>query len=614
VAIPTNINKEHLLNAIAKIDQEGVPSDAGSHYYDLVFRDKRYPPKLVISYGNLYANGSILDRSSFPGGNGTQCFRILEANGFTIEKKRMGYYQELRKFLAQASTSDLKTLGYVQTYQGLDVSVSFGQGNPARVPWIAFLADGQTVMHGIYPVYLFYKDKNLLILAYGVSETNQPNSSWNLSGAKDINTYFGEAGLGKPVRYGKSLVFKVYSTPGELDEDRVESDLDTIIRHYKDNLPETIQSEPNAMFDYQQFVTKCKEVNFVASEHLCLRYIASLLTKPFVILTGLSGSGKTKLALTFSKWIAESESQICVVPVGADWTNRDPLLGYSNALEKGRYVLPESGALQIILEASKPGNESKPYFLILDEMNLSHVERYFADFLSAMESGQAIKLHSDPEPKDALPQSISLPKNLFIVGTVNIDETTYMFSPKVLDRANVIEFQVTASEMNEFLKNPRKMVLGNLVGAGRNYAKAFISAAGNVNSIEGTLFLTGALMEFFNLLKKTGFEFGYRSASEIQLLATVLKKLKPGLSENEIVDIAVMQKLLPKVHGSRRKLEPVLKIFGAQCSKNGEGIQAILDASQDPEPSVVKYPLSLSKIRRMYKGLLDNGFTSYAEA
>jgi len=131
-----------------------------------------------------------------------------------------------------------------------------------------------------------------------------------------------------------------------------------------------------------------------------------------------------------------------MVSVGADWTNREPILGYPNALESGKYVKPDNGVLDLILNAELDPN--KPYFLILDEMNMSHVERYFADFLSAMESTErTISLHPEGEEWDDcdVPASLILPQNLFIIGTVNIDETTYMFSPKVLDRANVIEFR-----------------------------------------------------------------------------------------------------------------------------------------------------------------------------
>lgn len=217
-------------------------------------------------------------------------------------------------------------------------------------------------------------------------------------------------------------------------------------------------------------------INFSASgliysNHLIYRFTSSLLTKPFVILTGLSGSGKTKIAQTFATWISESKEQYTIVPVGADWTNREPLLGYPNSLDRNHYVLPESGGLKILIAAfhnyrdnGEDISKCKPYFLILDEMNLSHVERYFADFLSAMESGDHIKLYADGkrswkidangnyDPQFHVEQQIKLPPNLFIIGTVNIDETTYMFSPKVLDRANTIEFRISDDDMESFFK------------------------------------------------------------------------------------------------------------------------------------------------------------------
>ncbi|MBK8513667.1 MAG: hypothetical protein IPL56_15755 [Saprospiraceae bacterium] len=137
-------------------------------------------------------------------------------------------------------------------------------------------------------------------------------------------------------------------------------------------------------FGIYPLIDSLKKAGLKISNEIVARFTASLLTKPFVILTGLSGSGKTKLAQAFAMWICEDENQYCIVPVGADWTNREPLLGFPNALEREKYVKPDNRVLDLIIEANK--NENKPYFLILDEMNLSHVERYFADFLSVMES------------------------------------------------------------------------------------------------------------------------------------------------------------------------------------------------------------------------------------
>lgn len=478
----------------------------------------------------------------------------------------------------------------------------------------------------------------------------------------------------------------------------------------------------NEEFNYDRFHQDCQRANLIFQSELCLRFVASLTSKQFVILTGLAGSGKTKLAISFANWITDtniyssstkffigeeiksnrvsylviasdrisvtleqSESgtkvslpydliyewiesiksndftletsprkiresveittkfslqlnsfethlksaafhlisktsnsnkkrSVCVVAVGADWTTREPLLGYPNALVPKKYILPENQILQLVIDAMN--DPLNPYFLILDEMNLSHVERYFADFLSAMESGEAIPLHSGESDWDGIPPSIKLPENLFIVGTVNIDETTYMFSPKVLDRANVIEFRVTEAEMRQYLNSNAKLDLESLRARGASMAASFVALATDSELIAtNTDQLRDELLKFFVELKKSGAEFGYRSASEINRFVAVVNKLEPGWSQAQIMDAAIMQKLLPKVHGSRKKLEPVLKKLGelslhdpsvfADYIKNGESTIA---------SEKIKYPVSMEKIGRMYRALLENSFTSYAEA
>jgi 5-methylcytosine-specific restriction protein B len=368
--------------------------------------------------------------------------------------------------------------------------------------------------------------------------------------------------------------------------------------------------------DYKTFHQKSKESGLTFTEKNLCRFISSLLTKPFVILTGLSGSGKTKLAQAFAMWICESKVQYCIVPVGADWTNREPLLGFPNALIDNDYKKDEYGVLKLIIDAND--NPDKPYFLILDEMNLSHVERYFADFLSVMESKSKISLHSGNEDWNSVPPEIGFPKNLFIIGTVNIDETTYMFSPKVLDRANVIEFRVTIDEMENYLQSNSFMNLDKLEGLGAAMAGNFVEIA-NDDTLEAsdTEELNKSLMNFFSELKKTGAEFGYRSASEILRFAGVVNKIEPTWSMAVIIDTVIMQKLLPKVHGSRRKLEPVLKTLGQLCLEDGQKFDDLLITKTEIDfkyLSKIKYPVSLEKILRMYDNLISNGFTSYAEA
>ncbi len=375
------------------------------------------------------------------------------------------------------------------------------------------------------------------------------------------------------------------------------------------NIPEDFKSNN---FKHSLF-----NAGLLFQEKLITRFISSLLTKPFVILSGLSGSGKTKLAQAFAQWICQDDSQYCMVPVGADWTNREPLLGYPNALKPDEYIKPDNGSLDVIMQANK--HPELPYFLILDEMNLSHVERYFADFLSVMESKGEISLFAEGTVNNGVPAKLVLPSNLFIIGTVNIDETTYMFSPKVLDRANAIEFRVTKNEIETFFANRKEVNMDKLKTQGASMAQSFMKMAERREFVEQDLAETHkTLVSFFEQLKKTGAEFGYRSASEIIRLINQLTVIDTDLQANAKLDIAIMQKLLPKLHGSRRKICPVLITLGGFCVDNAkvENIEkgVFLAEDFDFESDGVIFPISLEKITRMYKGAIENGFASYAEA
>ena len=349
-----------------------------------------------------------------------------------------------------------------------------------------------------------------------------------------------------------------------------------------------------------------KQTGLIYDDSLIKRYVAALQTKPFVILSGLSGSGKTQLALAFAHVICDDLSeQLCFVSVGADWTNREPLLGYPNALKKDQYEKPENGVLDIILRAAE--NEDKPYFLVLDEMNLSYVERYFADFLSTMESDTEIAFWTVPD-KD-VPMSIKLPKNLFIIGTINVDETTYMFSPKVLDRANVIEFKVTEEDMKTYLENHIAVDIEESDSMAADMASCFVEVAKD-KITQPDAKIAKVLLDFFKTLKNVNAEFGYRTANEIYRFIGFAKNL--GLTDAEAIDAAIIQKLLPKLHGSRKHLNEPLKKLWELCLNQDVNLPLTEDCVADSK--TCKYLLSADKILRMYKAAVNNGFTSFAEA
>jgi hypothetical protein len=378
-----------------------------------------------------------------------------------------------------------------------------------------------------------------------------------------------------------------------------------------------IESKPtHAAIDHELLV-KCIEMFSSASlkvdvDLLC-SFASSLLTKRFCILTGLAGSGKTKLAEAFAMWLCESPQQYRIVAVGADWTSNENLLGYADALQPGQYRAPVNGVLELLLRAQ--ADTEKPYFLILDEMNLSHVERYFADFLSAMESDNApLSLHGvdaglalPSAPGGTVPAKLPLPHNLFIIGTVNVDETTYMFSPKVLDRANVIEFRATKDQMAAFLDNPTGVELKALKEQGVPFASAFLARAkadadvATLTDKDGNPLnaqLKSDLIAVFSALESAGVEFGFRTAKEIARFMVIHKELSgEDWVYKDALDAQVLQKLMPKLHGSARKLECVLKALADFAA----------EANRD-------LPLTREKIKRMQSRLERDGFTSFAEA
>lgn len=241
-------------------------------------------------------------------------------------------------------------------------------------------------------------------------------------------------------------------------------------------------------------------------------------------------------------------------------------------------------------------------------------------FLSVMESKEKFKLHSSETPLTGqgnieVSNEFRWPENLFVVGTVNIDETTYMFSPKVLDRANVIEFRIADTEIKEFLKVSKNIT--SIAGMGAGMGNSFVGIAKNETKATKSKDLNTVLLDFFKELQILGAEFGYRTASEIEVLFAKVDIINPAYSEkkNEKVDFAIMQKLLPKLHGSRRKLLKTLNLLAKKClrdeqenifNERGEAIIA--------EDNSVIYSLSFEKIARMYKNAIDNGFASYAEA
>lgn len=354
--------------------------------------------------------------------------------------------------------------------------------------------------------------------------------------------------------------------------------------YYKENIEiKTILGERYLYMIKEKF--DFKDLPEVLKTDFARRYITSLLAKPFVILTGNSGTGKTRISKQFAEYLEwesdEGKKNWVIIPVGADWTDNTKILGYYNPLaEDGNGKYEKTKIVELIEEANR--HKEIPYFVILDEMNLSHVERYFSDFLSHMETPDT------PFELEGYTRRLDYPENMFVVGTVNIDETTYMFSPKVLDRANVIEFKPQKEDV--FKVFSAAGTVGKMVPVNDGSAQAFLKLAKEIRTgkfavdedlthyytdVDGDFtgsnldYVEGVFSDIYEIVQKYDFEFAFRTVKEIRNYIAAAYELleKTEFNLNQIIDEQLLQKILPKIHGNKKEIGQMLEELTGLCDK-----------------------------------------------
>lgn len=264
--------------------------------------------------------------------------------------------------------------------------------------------------------------------------------------------------------------------------------------------------------------------NIIRDIHLNL---TSIEDKHFVILNGISGTGKTKLCNIYANAVYglkydDDNPYFTVIPVRPDWIDSTSLFGYYSNIEN-KYIKTEF--LEMILVALK--EREKPHFIVLDEMNLARVEYYLSDYLSTVESKKSIRLHL-VEDEEEIPQNIEIPPNVYILGTVNVDETTHSISDKVLDRA----FVMTLSDVD-------------------------LDGYWNRLNLENKEILKDSFNTFKQLHKillPYELHFGYRTLDEMIRKINANNNLPKDLQiiNSEILDTVICEKILPKIRGDER--------------------------------------------------------------
>ena len=374
----------------------------------------------------------------------------------------------------------------------------------------------------------------------------------------------------------------------------------------------------------------------VYSQETLSAFVLALQTRRFVILSGISGTGKTQLACAFAEIVSSAlgvADNIAVVAVQPDWTDHHGLFGHENVLS-GRYQ--RTATVRLIQRASVAYSMAQaekrpppPFFLVLDEMNLARVEHYFAPVLSAIESRQPLRLHEHVEPLDDVPSELEIPPNLCIIGTVNVDETTYMFSPKVLDRAFVLE--LSDIDLVSFGSRPITSQDGDLLLREAPLPLVALSRSSAEDWEQFGRMRQGALRhqvtDLHRLLGDDGRAFGYRVAGEIARFVALAEDFgcDTDAELTAALDLAILMKVLPRIHGAQQEIERLLqRLLQFACSGSiGEsrGGTELLDRWRPdrgrllslPDGLPAKLPRSASKLYRMLLRLRQRGFAAYIE-
>lgn len=395
----------------------------------------------------------------------------------------------------------------------------------------------------------------------------------------------------------------------------------------------------NLITFYNLFVKMLNQHNAVPKYR---PYITAIKSKPFLLLAGISGTGKSRIVRELARacWYEHTEEynehkpkNFEMVQVKPNWHDSSELIGYvSRVSGKSEYIIGDF--LKFVVKAWN--DPDVPYFLCLDEMNLAPVEQYFAEFLSVMESRKNVsgkivtdaivkkskddwyrvlisELTNDKKLQDQfLNEGITIPQNLIVVGTVNMDETTFSFSRKVLDRAMTIEMNkvdLMAGLTNRH-ENIGKIEFADIIGKAVEGVDVYAAHKGVCDKAITYLKSINAALD------KTPFKVAYRTRNE--LLLYVVNNLS-WKTDDELEDFVIARaldeitcmKILTRIEGDETKVSANFLDNLGNAIKSGlvEIDKDLLQANKSHKGDAYQ-PISLDKLDEM-KERLKSGYTNF---
>ena len=346
-------------------------------------------------------------------------------------------------------------------------------------------------------------------------------------------------------------------------------------------------------------------------------YVTALRTKPFVLLVGVTGVGKSRLPVLVAE---ATHGMATVLPVRPDWTSPAETLGYVDL--RGRFR--PGPVLRAVRAAS--GSVEAHHILVLDEMNLGRPEHYFAEVLSRMEQ-RAPDGTSPPLLSDEVGGgwgAVGLPPALGIVGTVNVDESAHAFSRKVLDRAFVLELaprDLSVWETAHAEPASERWPLGAWMPRATR-----LGTLGDVTDADREIMTRAAkvIADTSVLLAPAGLEVGYRVRDEVVLFTLHASEVRDAFrtrdgSSVDPLDVALLLKVLPRIDGARVPARrAVYGLFGWASSGQpldergaSDAVERWIDGGRPDALPSGRFPRTAARLARIVEGALDDGVASF---
>ena len=560
----------------------------------------------------------------------------------------------------------LETYPSVAKRPSLQVTWSVGKGNWAKVPRVALLDNRETTttQQGVYCAFFFRQDMSGVYITFnqGVSDTKKqsgkalahatlrnraeelrefcdglPEHDFRLDDLIDLRT---EPGLGRDYE-ASTVAYKLYEANEVPDDGTIGEDLEALLDAYdrylagrgrKRRAPAVRESRGR---EWEQsweiepateaLIASIERRGFVFEPWQIAAYVTALRTKPFAILAGVSGTGKSRLP----RLVADATGGMShLIPVRPDWTDSADVLGHLDLQGEFR-----PGALLHVAREARDHPE-RHWVCVLDEMNLARVEHFFAEVLSRIEDRRPAAgggWESDallgPALRDAGEWAeIALPPNLALVGTVNMDESAHGFSRKVLDRAFTLELSdVDLARWIPADPDPPEPALWP-VSAWRPRA---LTLAGLRNPTDAERTRIGQIIEALGtvnaLLAPAGLQVGYRTRDEMALFDLHAAEIarcfvtRDGAPVDSL-DLALHMKVLPRiVGGSGAVRHAVLGLLGwarsgAPPLTEAEARGALDEWDALGRPGALpgaRFPRTAARLCLMWERFLAEGFTSF---